>query len=187
LRDPLRQKADEAQVVEWLKSYLSSGNTQYWGRIFEKYKKPIFVQCHRMLKNEEDARDLTSDIFIKAFESIHRYDLNRPFFPWLYRIATNLCIDFIRRNYRVRSMQDKELENLRGEDDDNSGEENDTPRQKVKTAIDKMKRPQKLCFCLFYLHQKSYEDIVKLTGYSYDEVRSHIQNGRRKFKLVIER
>jgi RNA polymerase sigma-70 factor (ECF subfamily) len=44
-----------------------------------------------------------------------------------------------------------------------------------------------MCFCLFYMHQKSYNEIVKITGYSYNEVRSHIQNGRRKFKLAVER
>lgn len=187
MQDRRRQKADDAEVVEWLKSYLSSGDNEYWGRIFEKYKKPIFVQCQRMLRNEEDARDLTSDIFIKAFENIRLYDQNRPFFPWLYRIATNLCIDFIRRNYRVRFMQDKEWENLEDEGVCDSGEGNETIKNKIKAAIDRMKTPQRLCFCLFYLQQKSYIDIVKLTGYTYDEVRSHIQNGRRKFKLAVER
>ena len=187
MRDLRRQKAEEAEVAEWLKGLLSSGNNRYWGLIFEKYKKPIFTRCRGMLQNEEDARDMTSDIFIKAYENIRQYDMKRPFFPWLYRIATNLCIDFIRKNVRTRVMHDKNLENLKDENDCDGRGENDALRSKVKTTIEKMKRSQKLCFCLFYLHQKSYDEIVKLTGYTYDEVRSHIQNGRRNFKLAFER
>jgi RNA polymerase sigma factor (sigma-70 family) len=183
-----RQKADEAEVAGWLKNLLSSGDVQYWGRVYEKYKKPVFIRCHRMLQNEEDAKDLTSDAFIKALENIHMYDLKRPFLPWLHRIASNLCVDFIRKNFRTRFMKGTDWENVRDETDPALGGEGDEAlRIKVGKAVEKLKRPQKLCFCLFYLHQKSYDEIGRLTGYTYDEVRSHIQNGRRKFKMAFER
>jgi RNA polymerase sigma factor (sigma-70 family) len=182
-----RHKAEEIETAEWLKGLLSNGDTRYWGRIFEKYKRPVFARCFSMLQNGEDARDLTSDVFIRAFENIRQYDMKRPFFPWLYRIATNLCIDFIRRNDRVRAMQEKDVENLSDENGPDTLLDNETLKEKIKTAIEKMKSPQKLCFCLFYLQEKSYDEIVQLTGYNHDEVRSHIQNGRRKFKLAFER
>ncbi len=182
-----RRKAEEIETAEWLKNLLSGGDTRYWGRIFEKYKRPVFARCFGMLQNEEDARDLTSEVFIRAFENIRQYDLKRPFFPWLYRIATNLCIDFIRRNVRVRAAQEKDVENITDENGPDTRTDNEALREKIKTAIEKMKSPQKMCFCLFYLHEKSYNDIVQITGYTLDEVRSHIQNGRRKFKLAFER
>jgi RNA polymerase sigma-70 factor (ECF subfamily) len=185
LRDE-RQKADETEVAEWLRRILSDGDAQFWGRIFEKYRRPIYVLCHRMLRNDEDAKDVTSDAFMKAFENLRTYDVARPFFPWLYRIAANLCIDFIRKNGRIRFTADREWENFKNEEDSGDEEESRRIQMKVKKAIDKLKRPQRICFCLFYLHDKSYDEIADITRLSYDEVRSHIQNGRRKFKLAVE-
>jgi RNA polymerase sigma factor (sigma-70 family) len=185
LRDE-RQKADETEVAEWLRRILSDGDAQFWGRIFEKYRRPIYVLCHRMLRNDEDAKDVTSDAFMKAFENLRTYDVARPFFPWLYRIAANLCIDFIRKTGRIRLTADREWENFKNEEDSVDEEESRKIQMKVKKAIDKLKRPQRICFCLFYLHDKSYDEIADITRLSYDEVRSHIQNGRRKFKLAVE-
>ena len=180
-----RQKADETEVAGWLKKVLVDGDAQSWGRIYERYKRPLFALCHRMLRNEEDAKDLTSDAFMKAFENIRTYDMNRPFYPWLHRIASNLCIDVIRKNGRVRSATDRKLETFKSDEDPVDEEESRRLRLKVKKAIDNLKRPQRICFCLFYLQEKSYEEIVQITRLSYDEVRSHIQNGRRKFKLAV--
>jgi RNA polymerase sigma factor (sigma-70 family) len=185
LRDE-RQKADETEVADWLKRCLADGDARYWGRIFEKYKRPIFVQCHRMLRNEADAEDLTSDVFLKAFENLRTYDMTRPFYPWLYRIAANLCIDHIRRKSRIRFTQTDDWENVKADEDATCAERKDVPDGRLEKAIDKLKRPQKECFNLFYIHQKSYDEIVRLTGFTYDEVRSHLQNGRRKFKLLME-
>jgi RNA polymerase sigma-70 factor, ECF subfamily len=185
LRDE-RQKTDETEVAGWLRKILADGDAQYWGRIFERYKRPIFILCHRMLRNEEDAKDLTSDVFMKAFENIRTYDMTRPFYPWLYRIAANLCIDFIRKNGSVRFTADREWETFKNEEDSIDEEERRRIRMKVKKAIDRLKQPQRICFCLFYLHDKSYDEISRITRLSYDEVRSHIQNGRRKFKLAVE-
>jgi RNA polymerase sigma factor (sigma-70 family) len=184
LRDE-RQKTDEAEVADWLKRCHADGDARYWGRIFEKYKRPIFVLCHRMLRNEDDAKDVTSDTFIKAFEHLGKYDLSRPFYPWLYRMAANLCIDFIRKNGRVRFAADREWETFKTEEDSVDEEESRRLQVQVKKAIEKLKRPQRICFCLFYLHEKSYDEIVQITRLSYDEVRSHIQNGRRNFRLAL--
>jgi RNA polymerase sigma-70 factor, ECF subfamily len=185
LRDE-RHKTDETEVAGWLGRVVAESDPQSWGRIFEKYKRPIFMLCHRMLRNDEDAKDVTSDAFMKAFENIRTYDMNRPFYPWLYRIATNLCIDFIHRNGKFRFMDNGDWEMLKIKEDPVDEEKNLRLQIQVKKAIDKLKRPQRICFCLFYLHGKSYNDIARITRFSYDEVRSHIQNGRRKFKLAVE-
>jgi RNA polymerase sigma factor (sigma-70 family) len=66
-------------------------------------------------------------------------------------------------------------------------EDREQLRDKIRQAIRILKRPQRRCFCLFYIQQKSYQEIAEITGYSYDAVRSHIQNGRRKFKLIMKR
>ena len=178
-------KTDE--VSYWLKKYVSTGDKSFLGNIFEKHKQQLFFCCLKILNDQEDAKDLTSDAFIKAFEKIQAFDLNKPFYPWLAQIATNLCIDFIRRKKIVQFDQIENQRDLRNSENQASDLENIELKNKIKGAIKKLKRQQKKCFCLFYIHEKSYKEIVKLTGYSDNEVRSYIQNGKRKVKLILER
>jgi len=178
-------KTDEVSI--WLNEFLTSGDKSFLGDIFEKHKQQLFFHCLKILNDQEDAKDLTSDAFIKAFEKIQRFDLNKPFYPWLAQIATNLCIDLIRRKKLVQLEQIENQMNIISSHSQEADLENIELTQKIKLAIKKLKRHQKRCFCLFYIHEKSYKEIVKLTGYSYDEVRSFIQNGKRKVKFILER
>jgi RNA polymerase sigma factor (sigma-70 family) len=179
-------KAVDTEVRKWIDHYLSTGDKRAWGGVFETFKLQIFNTCRSMLRNDEDARDLTSDTFIKAMEKIHLYDRNQPFFPWLLRIAKNLCIDQIRHSRRIPMDRLENWEKIQGEPA--SVPDDTTPKRigRIRKAILGLKKPQKVCFCLFYMHEKSYRDISEITGYTYDEVRSHIQNGRRNFKLLME-
>jgi RNA polymerase sigma factor (sigma-70 family) len=180
------QQLNEAEVADLVKSFIASGDKKCWGRIYEEYKKPIFTQCFKILNNEDEAKDLTSDVFIKAIEKILLYDTARPLLPWLCGIAKNLCIDNIRKKQRIQFIQIENESDIKSEEDETEDEESKIISERVRNAIDKLKHPQRLCFCLFYMHQKSYNEIVRLTGFTYDEVRSHIQNGRRKFKIIMD-
>ncbi len=182
-----RLKHQEAEVADLLKDFIASGDKKLWGMVYEKYKKEIFIQCYKILNNEEDAKDLTSDVFIRGMEKIHLYKPDLPILPWLYGIAKNLCIDHIRKNKRVYFTQLVDENTPDIEEDLEESEEKEKVSRDIMRAIEKLKRPQKTCFCLFYMQDKSYNEIASITGYSYDEVRSHIQNGRRKFKIIMER
>ncbi len=180
---PQKIKTDE--INSWIGQFLQTGDKSCLGKIFEKHKKQLFFHCLRILHNQEDAKDLASDAFIKAFEKIQRFDLSKPFYPWLSQIATNLCIDFIRRKKLIQFYQIDDQENIISNDNHLNDLENMELKKIIKRAIKKLNRQQKRCFCLFYIHDKSYKEIVKLTGYSDNEVKSYIQNGKRKVKLIL--
>ncbi len=169
----------------WIQKYLESRNTQYLGKLYERYKQRIFLQCLKMVKNQEEAKDLTSETFLKAFDHIHDFKLDSPFLPWLSRIALNLCIDHLRK--RSRNRFEPISEHHAVEYSQNGPIEMESSHaSRIINAIQKLKKPQRKCFCLFYINGLSYKEIAELTGYSYDQVRSHIQNGRRRFKILME-
>ena len=180
-------KVADSEVTNWIEQYFLSRDKSYLGNIFEKYKQQLFLHCLKILNDQEDAKDKTSDTFLKAFEKIRTFDLNKPFYPWLAQIATNSCIDFIRRKKIVQFDQIENQQNLRNSENQAKNIENIGLTQKIKEAIKNLKQKQKRCFCLFYIHNKSYKEIVKLTGFSDNEVRSFIQNGKRKVKLFLEK
>ena len=176
---------EQSNLSAWIKNYLSTGNEYFLGKVYEKYKQQLFIHCFQILKNQEDAKDIATDAFLKAFENIHTFDPNKPFYPWLKRIATNLCIDKLRRRRLVQFQTlDHEMKQNGALQPDKRIETKET-LERMRKAIKKLSLPQKRCFCLFYIHHKSYQEIAEFTGYSYQQVRSYIQNGRRKFRLEM--
>lgn len=85
---------------EFVKSRIKQvrkGDQNAFGEIVELYKGKVFQLCFRMLGNSHEAEDISQEAFIRAYINIERYNIDRKFSTWLYRIATNLCIDRIRK------------------------------------------------------------------------------------------
>jgi len=79
------------------------GEEPAFAELLTCYRSPIYGLCYRMTHNAEDARDLAQEVFIKVFSLLDRYDEKFAFSSWIFRIATNHCIDHLRRN-RMRFM-----------------------------------------------------------------------------------
>ncbi|MBO0994170.1 RNA polymerase sigma factor SigW [Bacillus sp. SD088] len=73
------------------------GDREAFGEIVELFKDKVFQLCYRMLGNRHEAEDIAQEAFVRAYVNIHSFDQKRKFSTWLYRIATNLCIDRIRK------------------------------------------------------------------------------------------
>ena len=171
----------------WIKHYLKNKNAEGLGKLYEKYKKRIYFHCLKLLHNTEEAKDMASDTFIKAFDKISTFQLGSPFYPWLSRIASNLCIDQLRKRSRYQYEDIEQSSSVYfSEEVVGEKEEQDELKKKIHITIEKLKTEQRRCFSLFYIHQLSYQEIARRTGFSYNAVRSHIQNGRRKFKMLME-
>ncbi|MBM7705001.1 RNA polymerase sigma factor SigW [Metabacillus iocasae] len=76
---------------------VKKGDQNAFSEVVEYYKDKVYQLCYRMLGNREEAEDSAQETFIRAYVNIQSYDTNRKFSTWLYRIATNLCIDRIRK------------------------------------------------------------------------------------------
>lgn len=86
----------DAIVNERIKQVLK-GDQEAFGDIVELYKDRLFQLSYRMLGNRHEAEDIAQEAFVRAYINIHSFNLNRKFSTWIYRIATNLCIDRIRK------------------------------------------------------------------------------------------
>ncbi len=86
---------------------VQKGDREAFAEIVELYKNKVYSICYRMLGNPHEAEDLTQEAFLRAYVNIDRYQSNRKFSTWLYRIATNLCIDRIRKKKPDYSLDAK--------------------------------------------------------------------------------
>ena len=73
------------------------GDQNAFGEIVELYKDKVYQICFRMLGNRHEAEDLAQEAFVRAFINIHSFNIQMKFSTWLFRIATNLCIDRLRK------------------------------------------------------------------------------------------
>ena len=76
---------------------VSDGNEQSFAELMERYKRPVYHMILKMVRNIDDAEDLTIEAFAKAFKNLHKFKKDYTFSTWLFRIATNNAIDFIRK------------------------------------------------------------------------------------------
>ena len=97
----------DAIVKERIKEVLK-GDQEAFGEIVELFKDKVFQICYRMLGNRHEAEDIAQEAFVRAYVNIHSFNLNKKFSTWLYRIATNLCIDRIRKK-KPDSFLDEEV------------------------------------------------------------------------------
>jgi RNA polymerase sigma-70 factor, ECF subfamily len=86
----------EEMIKKRIKQVLK-GDQDAFGEIVELYKDKVFQICYRMLGNRHEAEDMAQEAFVRAFVNIRSFNINMKFSTWLYRIATNLCIDRIRK------------------------------------------------------------------------------------------
>lgn len=90
----------DALVNKRIKQVLK-GDKDAFAEIVDLYQHRLFQVCFRMLGNRHEAEDIAQEAFVRAFINIHTFDQKRKFSTWLYRIATNLCIDRIRKKSRI--------------------------------------------------------------------------------------
>ena len=182
---------DNSHIVErdnaTVRSYLESKDVTYLGRLYETYKQSIFLHCLKMVGHEEDAKDLASETFIRAFDRIEGFKPGSPFLPWLMRIATNLCIDHLRKKNRHTFYEFDESHSAIAIQNESEPKEPMISGERIIEMLKQLKPSQKRCFCLFYIHNLTYKQIAELTGYPLGRVRSYIQNGKRNFKLLMEK
>jgi RNA polymerase sigma factor (sigma-70 family) len=144
-----------------------SGDQKSYAELLERYRDAIYFMLLKMVNNSSDAEDLTIEAFGKAFKNLHQYTPNYAFSTWLFKIATNNCIDFIRkRRANLISIDqgsgDHEGMPVNIQDDKPDPEENIINEQKIKMmreVVTRLKPRYRRLIELRYFNELSYEEI----------------------------
>ena len=107
MNKPIRQNGDEAELIERAKK----GDTRAFGTLVERYQRRVIGVAMAVVHNQEDALELAQETFVRAFQSVGKFESRSSFSTWLYRIAANIAIDFRRRERRHPTMRGEEAEN----------------------------------------------------------------------------
>ena len=158
-----------------------NGDDDAFTKIVERYQKPVYNLCYRLLGNHGDAEDASQEAFMKAYRGLGKYDLQRPFISWLLAIAYNLCIDQLRRR-RVTWVG---LEALFDRSDPLSRTpevalEARNEAEGVQKILSTLSVKDRAVVVLRYWYDYSYDEIAETLSLTNGAVKSRLHRARRE-------
>ena len=186
----LFKKKNTASDEELVLNYFNSGDKKYVGELFEKHVKTVFGVCLFYFRDKDMAKDAVMQIFEKLITELRKKEI-KNFKAWLSFVVRNYCISELRKTKSKQFLPETylefEIKDPLLEEEEKIGKINDDLMiDYLNEFIPQLKSNQKQCIELFYLQNKSYQEICEATAFSINEVKSFIQNGKRNLKLFIE-
>lgn len=158
------------------------GEISAFAELVEKYESDIFTYCLYILRNREDAKDLTQETFLKAFLKIQSLKKDEDFKFWLLRIARNSCYKKLRRLKIEKNFIDLEEEKKFSIDEEVIKDER---REKLINAINKLNKKDKEILILRDIEGYSYDEISKILKLSLNLVKVRIHRARKNLKKIL--
>jgi len=178
------ERQQEADFDLSIVRQVQDGDVAAFDKLILRYRERLFGVVYNLTANREDAADLTQDAFIKAFQSINRFQGHCSFFTWLYKIALNTTLSHLRKN-RLRSFfslekihEDGASAQIIEQLTDKKGADRDTYlkelQEKLNEALQKLSIPHRTVITLFEIDGLSHSDIAQVMGCSEGTVRSRL-------------
>jgi RNA polymerase sigma-70 factor, ECF subfamily len=172
---------------------VQEGNVAAFEDLVNAYKQKAYYVALGFVGNHEDALDLSQDAFVKAFKAIKTFDLNSPFFPWFYKIIKNHCLNYIKKNQRVRndSLEELEEETFAQFEDTNRPDPRDSyadseTRHLLWRAIDRLKPDFREIIIMKHFHNLSYKEIAEALDIPIGTVMSRLFNARQELRELMK-
>lgn len=167
---------------------VKDGEEQAFASLMDRYKRPVYHMVLKMVRNVDDAEDLTIEAFAKAFKNLHRFKKDYTFSTWLFRIATNNAIDFIRKK-RLETMSlntsftddNGEAVHIDVEDKNPNPQEVTINSQKIELIqmfVTKLPAKYQKLVRLRYFKEFSYEEIAEELGAPLGTVKAQLHRAR---------
>jgi RNA polymerase sigma-70 factor (ECF subfamily) len=168
-----------------------NGDESAYQIILNSYKGRIFSYVFRTIRDYHDAEDITLDTFVKCFKSLKSFDLKRPFATWLYTIAHNLTIDFLRKNKKhYEQLDERPIEELEIADEKSSRPALDYDIQqklnKVEQALAQLPPIDREIIILFHREEKSYQEISSILNLPETTIKTRLHRARLRLRELAK-
>ena len=158
-----------------------------FNRLVKKHQQRIYYYIRKMVIVHADADDITQDVFVKVWHNLHKFRQDVNFYTWLYRIATNECLNFLKKKRKrfflpLHDVETELLDKLHQTSSDFSGDE---ITLKLLEALLKLTEKQRLVFNLKYFEDLTYEEISAILGTSVGGLKATYHYATKKLKTLL--
>ncbi len=157
------------------------------------YERRVFVLAYRSSNNEEDARDITQEVFLRVYRSLHRFRGDSSFSTWIYRVTMNICVDFARKNaagpQTITILDDEEQEkpipdtNITHQPE--AAFENTVLREEIQLALAGLSQEHRSIVLMRDVAGLSYEEVGKAVGINVGTVKSRLARARKNLRDIL--
>ncbi len=190
-QDPAPVPVDEAELVKRARQ----GDLEAYDELVRRYQERIYATVYHMTANHEDANDLAQEAFIKAYQALKSFKGGSSFYTWVYRIAVNKTINFLkqRKNRAQMSLDDLDF-NAEHDPDLVALISDKTPRrevnltelqEKLNAAMQKLSEPHRLVVTLHDVQGLSHEEIAEIMECNIGTVRSRLFYARQQLQAHL--
>jgi RNA polymerase sigma-70 factor (ECF subfamily) len=162
-----------------------TGDTESFNQLVRRWERPIFALAYRTLGREEDARDVTQETFLRAFRALPGFKGDAKFSSWLYRIALNLCRDWMRKDRRtpvVAVPEGVDVEQLASEHQPHTASVEDLAARAelsrgVSKAMERLPEEQRTAILLKEYHGLTFQEIADMTNCPLSTAKTRVYQG----------
>jgi RNA polymerase sigma-70 factor, ECF subfamily len=183
----MRREAFRARMTstdEELVARSIRGDADSFNQLVLRWERPIYALAYRTIGREEDARDVCQETFLRAFRALPRFRGQAKFSSWIYRIALNLCHDWVRRERRsgfVQPPEDRDLQDLAAAEEPSESIEDLVARRVqvriVQRAMAALPEEQRMAIILKEYHGLTFQEIADLMGCPLSTVKTRLYQG----------
>ena len=168
----------QAEELGWITQALT-GEQQAFAKLMQRYTGAVFGLSYRMLGNPQDAEDAVQEIFLRAYSRLNTFDRTRRFSTWLLSIASNYCIDRLRRRrYNWLTLDDVAFALPSSEAGPERSALQQEQRQLVQEALQRLPETYRLVAVLRYMNDLSYDEIGQVTGLPESTIKTRLHRAR---------
>lgn len=176
--------------LELIALYINADDKEALGILFERHSMLAFGVSMKYLKDEDESKDAVMQVFEKLMVDLKKHKVEN-FRAWLHTVVKNHCLMYL-RSHSAKEQRFEDVQNYLSESVESDSQlhlaiEKEEKLSSLEIAMTHLNEQQKKCIHLFYLNEKSYEEVATETGYSMNEVKSFIQNGKRNLKILMEK
>lgn len=178
--------------TELVARFRETGDNICIGELFSRYKHLVYGVCMKYLADQDESQDVQMQIFEKLLKDLQRHEIEQ-FKGWLYTVTKNECLMYLRSKKSKKAHEQELKKDLTALMESEPGMHpdgiTDTEYQlrEMEDQLGGLGENQRRCLELFYLEQKCYKEVADITGFSLNEVKSYIQNGKRNLKILLSK
>ncbi len=168
---------------------VQKGDTSAFAVLVDRYKDLVFTLSLKMLKDREEAEEVSQDTFVKIYKSLSKFNGESKFSTWIYKVAFNTCLDRLKKNKRLQPVVDL----------DALAEQESISFMNVLDSIEQKERKQMIQDCLhslpgedgflltlYYFEEQSLDEIAKIIGINPNNVKIRLYRSRKKLTCLLK-
>jgi len=180
---------------EALVGWAQKGDTEAFEELIFRHRDKIYARAMMMMRNEDQALDLSQEAWVKAWQRLHQFQGDSSFATWMTRIVINLCLDQIRRQKKMRAESIEQIEEEAGgverqmpveHVNPTEGLEKEELRKRIDDAMGKLTEAHRTVLVLHEFQGLEYKEIARKMGISIGTVMSRLFYARRRMATLLQ-